>query len=96
MMGSASASSLVCGLSAPWKSLTRASCHVDSVLPQILKTLDGTAQKEAEKTKFEIEEAKQAGTLRVYDPPLCPATPTVQELDPYGYVRNADGSVESL
>jgi len=71
-----------------------------SVLPfvreQILKTLDGTTQKEEEKHNLMIMEAKQAGTLHVYDPTWCPATPTAQELYPNGYVRNPDGTVESL
>ena len=71
-----------------------------SVLPfvreQILKTLDGTAHKEGEGHNLKIMEAKQAGTLHVYDPTWCPATPTVQELYPNGFVRNPDGSVESL
>lgn len=71
-----------------------------SVLPfvreQILKTLDGTAKKEEEESNLRIIEAKKAGTIHVYDPTWCPVTPTVQELYPNGYVRNSDGSVESL
>ena len=34
-------------------------------------------------------------TPPAYDPPWCPATPTVQELYPFGYVRHADGSVDA-
>lgn len=71
-----------------------------TVLPclraEILKTLDGTAQKEAEELRLQHEAEKQSGTLRAYDPTWCPATPTAQELYPNGYVRHADGSVESL
>jgi hypothetical protein len=63
-----------------------------SVLPfvreQIMKTLDGTAHKEGERTKLEITEAKQGGTLHVYDPTWCPATPSAQTLYPNGYVES--------
>lgn len=67
-----------------------------AIRESIRKTLDGTAQKEIEQMRREVEEQKAAGTLRAYDPTWCPATPSAQELYPNGYVRKADGSVESL
>ena len=85
----------------PGVSVERAMEEIDRhILPWlragILKTLDGTAQKEAENYKVEIEELVRSGKQRVYDPTWCPDTPTAQELYPNGYVRLADGSVEPI
>jgi len=83
----------------PGVSVERAMEKIDNnILPwvraQILKTLDGTAQKEVEKFKAETEELVRSGKQHVYDPLWCPETPTAQELYPNGYVRKEDGSVE--
>ena len=85
----------------PGVTVERAMEEIDrSVLPwvraEILKTLDGTAQKEAENFKAETEELVRSGKQYVYDPLWCPETPTAQELYPNGYVRLADGSVEPI
>jgi len=85
----------------PGASLERVTEEVDkNILPwlreAILKTLDGTAVKDAEKFKVECEELVRSGKQRVYDPTWCPETPTAQELYPNGYVRKEDGSVEPL
>jgi hypothetical protein len=85
----------------PGVSVERAMEEIDRhILPwlraAILKTLDGTAQKEAENFKAEIEEQVRSGKQHVYDPTWCPETPTAQELYPNGYVRLADGSVEPI
>ena len=82
-------------------SVERAMEEIDNVIlpclrTEILKTLDGTARKESEKLRQEIEQLTQTGVPHVYDPTWCPETPTTQELYPNGYVRKADGSVESL
>lgn len=85
----------------PGVSMERAMEEVDkTILPslraEILKTLDGTAQKEAENFKAECEELVRSGKQHVYDPLWCPDTPTAQELYPNGYVRKEDGSVEAI
>jgi hypothetical protein len=85
----------------PGVSVERAMEVIDQhILPslraEILKTLDGTAQKEAENFKAEIEELVRSGKQHVYDPIWCPDTPAAQELYPNGYVRKEDGSVEAL
>ena len=67
-----------------------------SLRAEILKTFDGTAQKDADNFKAEIEELVRSGKQYVYDPLWCPETPTAQELYPNGYVRKEDGSVEAL
>jgi len=85
----------------PGVSVERAMEVIDQhILPslraEILKTLNGTAQKEAENFKAEIEEQVLSGKQYVYDPLWCPETPTAQELYPNGYVRKEDGSIEPI
>ena len=61
----------------------------------MIKKLDGTAERE----RNEFAEAVATGrapTPPSYDPLLCPDTPAIQELYPFGYVRHANGTVEAL
>ena len=65
--------------------------ELDKLIPDIkrtmIETLDGTkAREEREINLNQVEK---------YDPVWCPSTPSTEELYPFGYIRNADGTVEA-
>ena len=83
----------------PGVTLERMLSELDTwLLPQLKRdltaALDGTAAHERKVFKDGLASG-EIPTPPAHDSLWCPATPTVQELYPFGYVRHADGSVEA-